>query len=392
MRKLFLLLSFPAFLSNTVNAQIPSWVPSSGLKAWYPFSGNPNDSSGYGNNGVLHGGATYGTDRFGNTNRCFLADSVSAIDFPVNLFPLGNNERTVSVFFKLPVTSIGGIRELFAWGDNSFPGHRFGMELENDTAIGWESVGSAALCHFTADTLWHNLTVAYPSAGVGTPSLKLFVDGEQRAVTTIVSPLTTLNTVTSTIHCAGSLFMEPTFLYGWYGRLDDIGVWDRELTSCEIERMFYGPNPLRPVISLTGGILTTSPAFPSYQWIKNGTSIPGATNSSYTVTSDGTYKVAVVTPGGCLDTSLILYGHPADVNAIPGAESIRLFPNPATGIINVQSPVPLNTMILSPDGRTLGYRENVNRLDLSQLPHGIYFIELFDEHDIRIKTERVTLQ
>lgn len=44
-----------------------------GLVAHYKFDGNANDSSGNGNNGVVHG-ATLTTDRFGNANSAYKFD------------------------------------------------------------------------------------------------------------------------------------------------------------------------------------------------------------------------------------------------------------------------------------------------------------------------------
>jgi len=46
-----------------------------GLVAYYPFSGNANDGSGYNNNGTVYG-ATLTTDRFGNPNSAYNFDGV----------------------------------------------------------------------------------------------------------------------------------------------------------------------------------------------------------------------------------------------------------------------------------------------------------------------------
>ena len=54
----------------TSYAQVPSYVPTNGLVAYYPFNGNANDVSGNGNNGTVNG-ATLTTDRFGNANSAF---------------------------------------------------------------------------------------------------------------------------------------------------------------------------------------------------------------------------------------------------------------------------------------------------------------------------------
>jgi hypothetical protein len=41
-----------AFIAISIQAQLPTYVPSNGLVAYYPFSGNANDISGNSNNGT----------------------------------------------------------------------------------------------------------------------------------------------------------------------------------------------------------------------------------------------------------------------------------------------------------------------------------------------------
>lgn len=53
---------------NSIDAQVPTYVPTNGLVAYYPFNGNANDVSGSGNNGVINGNITLTTDRSGNLN------------------------------------------------------------------------------------------------------------------------------------------------------------------------------------------------------------------------------------------------------------------------------------------------------------------------------------
>ncbi|TAF12105.1 MAG: hypothetical protein EAZ75_03925, partial [Flavobacteriia bacterium] len=71
MKKIILLLTIGvALTTQTLLAQVPSYVPSNGLVAYWPFSGNANDQSGNGNNGTVNG-ATLTTDRFGNSNSAY---------------------------------------------------------------------------------------------------------------------------------------------------------------------------------------------------------------------------------------------------------------------------------------------------------------------------------
>ena len=53
--------------------QIPSYIPTSGLAAWYPFNGSSDDLSGNANDGTLNGPAP-SNDRFGNSNAAFSFD------------------------------------------------------------------------------------------------------------------------------------------------------------------------------------------------------------------------------------------------------------------------------------------------------------------------------
>jgi hypothetical protein len=143
-----------------------------------------------------------------------------------------------------------------------------------------------------------------------------------------------------------------------------------------------------PVITAAGTLLSIASTYTNYQWIKNGTSITGATNNTYTVTSAGTYKVAVVTPGGCMDTSLV-YVSNLSVGSVSSANDIQIYPNPSNGIVNIMSPVAVNIVLNGIDGRMIEKASNVKQLDLSHLPNGVYLLSVFDENGVRLKTERV---
>ncbi len=80
----------------------------------------------------------------------------------------------------------------------------------------------------------------------------------------------------------------------------------------------------------TGGSVVLSAATGTgytYQWRKNGTSISGATSSSYTATASGSYTV-VVTSGGCSSTS------PATTVTVSAAPSATISAGGATTFCN----------------------------------------------------------
>ena len=96
--KLLLIAMGFALTTQMTMAQVPSYVPTNGLVAYYPFDGNANDDSGNGNNGTVNG-ATLTTDRFGNANSAYSFDGQSYIRVPhTNMLNFGTGDYSLSVW------------------------------------------------------------------------------------------------------------------------------------------------------------------------------------------------------------------------------------------------------------------------------------------------------
>ena len=95
------LLSILIFLvTTTFYGQVADNVPTDGLVAYYSFSGNANDESGNGHNGIVNG-ATLTTDRFGNLDSAynfFLENDYISLD--ENLVFTDADGFTVSIWMK----------------------------------------------------------------------------------------------------------------------------------------------------------------------------------------------------------------------------------------------------------------------------------------------------
>ena len=88
--------------TNSINAQVPSYVPTNGLVVCYPFSGNANDASGNGKNGTVTG-ATLTADRFGNANSAYSFDGTSSYIYAGNISSLtgtSTSSTTVSLWIN----------------------------------------------------------------------------------------------------------------------------------------------------------------------------------------------------------------------------------------------------------------------------------------------------
>ena len=68
MYRFILLLVVVLFTQFTMQAQVPSYVPTNGLVGWWGFNGNANDESGNGNHGTVFG-ASLTADRKGEIGK-----------------------------------------------------------------------------------------------------------------------------------------------------------------------------------------------------------------------------------------------------------------------------------------------------------------------------------
>ncbi len=380
----------------SVNAQIPSFIPTAGLRAWYPFSCNTNDSSGFMRNAIPYGGAAFGTDRFGNTAHCLKGNAASATDIPFHNFPMGDSARSVALYFKYTAPYPGGIRLLLSWGSNSL-GKRFGF-FTTDTTIGLEYGGGTYTTPYFADTFWHSLVVTYPITGGGTAGISLYLDGSYISSPVITSPVSSFNTDTGAWHnIGGSTLFGSSYPDSWRGCIDDVAVWDRELAYCEILQIAYngglyeagvitGPDSIctgeTATLSSIGGTAgvwtstnTTIATIGSSTGIVSAIS-PGADTIIYITTSScgsdtATYPIRILSHADCLAQ---IKGRPTQ------PATLAVYPNPNNGAFTIALPI-ANTgettiTITNTLGQIVKQFSATNTLLQVQLsvPPGIYLI------------------
>jgi hypothetical protein len=97
--KLLLIAIGVALITQMISAQIPSYVPTNGLVAYWPFNGNANDESGNGRNGK-NNQVVESADRFGNAKSSYYFDGKSSYIEVSNSsnIELGGNDFTISVW------------------------------------------------------------------------------------------------------------------------------------------------------------------------------------------------------------------------------------------------------------------------------------------------------
>ena len=166
-----------------------------------------------------------------------------------------------------------------------------------------------------------------------------------------------------------------------------ISAYGCSVTSPAVVVTVY-PLPL-PVITATGKLLQVSGSYASYQWYEGGTAITGATHDTVSAYSTGAYTVKVTDTSGCQATSAAhSYSNLGVANTINSA-GIEIYPNPASSIIHIAATQAVNAVITSIEGKKITAQNNVHDMDISTLPAGMYFIELYDETGHRLMVQRL---
>lgn len=126
----------------------------------------------------------------------------------------------------------------------------------------------------------------------------------------------------------------------------------------------------------------------TYQWYLNGTAITGQTGSCITPgTQAGCYTVVVTNASQCVGESKPFCYSTAVNNVTPAA--VKLYPNPATNIVNISAPESVNVTINSLDGKQLIYVEHATTIDISKLANTIYLIKMYGKNNTLIKVEKL---
>jgi hypothetical protein len=239
MKKIILLASL-AF-SISAFAQVSSYVPTSGLQGWWTMSGNANDQSGNSNNGVING-ATLTTDRFGNSNSAYSFNGTSDfIEVTHNSTLTFTTGVSFSFWLNIPDSSLNtiGLPERQPIGKQVSPTvSGIGFETTDATAPALAPqfyVQGGAQYEDNSNltmNVWHHLVGTYDGT-----TLKLYKNGSLIGTNTGSFSLSTITE---------NLFFGKQGAFGNYfkGKLDDIRIYNRDISDCEVDSLFNESNSM----------------------------------------------------------------------------------------------------------------------------------------------------
>ena len=263
MKKIYLL-SLISVIFSSLFSQIPNYVPTNGLICWYPFTGNPNDSSVNHFNGTINGGVTLSTDRFGNPNQSYLFDGSSGyIDVPDNsLLRLSNTDFTIS--FWVYINNYQSNSFICKRLTGSQTGYMLSTDNGNGNKVGFIVSENLDTRGYMDSLLllnrWYNITMEY---NLSLQQVKYYVNGVLNTTTLGVnSNFVPVNGIPSPDGSETSdlRFGQDTKNNNYYhdGKLDDIGFWNRDLTQQEITNL-YNSSTTTGINSLTNSEMFVYP-------------------------------------------------------------------------------------------------------------------------------------
>ena len=165
-------------------------------------------------------------------------------------------------------------------------------------------------------------------------------------------------------------------------------------TTCAISTSTHVTQLPAPVVTYDFATITffTDTTYLTYQWYDSLQGlIPGAVFYKTAALYNGNYYVVVTDGTGCSGASVPVHFNTSEVGVknqylIP---EVKVYPNPANGIIYIESVVNTRVIITSMDGRMEMEIKNATQIDISRLADGIHLLAVYDDNGQRLTIQKL---
>jgi hypothetical protein len=321
-------------------------IPTTGLIAYYTFTGNANDLSGNGVNGTVNG-ATLTTDRFGNANSAYSFNgSNNYIQFSDTKMPTGNSSRTFSIWTNFQGNT--GWGSLLSYGKETATGNHNELLVSKNGVIDYDYFNINSISNDSiSQNNWFHIVYVFDNT-IGT---KIYVNGvlttlKVSGISLSSTNISSINTLLSGTMTVGNTNNNNNY---WYkGSIDDIAIYNRAITSTEVLSLYQN----------------------------------GYCQKTITV----------------MDTLVI--SSTTGINSIsPDFGTVKIYPNPSNNLLNIAVSKPSNnyTLKIFNSSSSLVYSEVLNtsstQINLSSLGStGLYIIQIYDTQNNILDTRKLIFE
>jgi len=340
MNAIFRLIVLVLFPIACMQAQIPSYVPDSGINGYWPLSGNANDVSGNGNDGIVSG-PILSKGKNEVMNNAYQFDGQN--DFIQFLKPMlgGQQVSSFSLFFRFKKDNNDYMNlwgKSLLWGEiyvQLMPDKTLELFWANSNGGNKYSVGKT-LPNTIIENNWYDLIINFENSKISVylngvesiTQLSLIAQGGSVLSTNQVGDLCNFEQDSASNMLAPfSSFNQNT---SFKGIIDEFGIWNRALTQQEITSLYNSgividTIPIIPTVKTIStvscfggndGIATVtheSEIGPyTYAWNTN----PVQTTQTATNLSAGTYTVTVKDSRDSIATASITITQPPAITNV----------------------------------------------------------------------------
>lgn len=396
-------------LSINLFGQIPSYVSTNGLIAYYPFNGNANDLSGNGYNGTVNV-ATLSTDRFGNLNSCYSFNGLSSY-IQTSALQVNITKYSISAWFK----TLNGGSIVCGRGTSSSTGmtlvmHNTSTDNTNPYTILYRADGNGSASGIRTinqfnDNQWHHVVGVWngSSGSVNPSDFSIYIDGNlinsvSESASTINAPFSSTNALYIGKHSSWNSFFD--------GLIDDVILYNRALTPCEITELYNSSNtnittqPQSQNIAVNSNVqfIVQASGANTYQWYQNsGTGFSQLYNvGPYTGVTSPTLSISnvqfsmnnyqyecVITNGNCTYTTNPVTLTTYTNTNVPELNKhlVYVYPNPVKDKLYINSSNIESVQIMDLNGNVLIETKN-EEINLNEIVSGIYFISVLTKDKV----------
>lgn len=232
--------------------------------------------------------------------------------------------------------------------------------MHYDTVHVYANPSPAVITYSPNDSICAGDSVTLTASGVGMNYVQWYND------TTL---LINENNATYTANQNGAYWVQLTNQYGC-------------TSSSTLQNVTVVPLPTTPTFLPSGNVLNCFLTGFNLQWYLNGTAIPGATATSYTITQSGNYSVVATNNFGCQSSSISMFVTYVGVDEIDMLEHVVLYPNPVKDNVSLITDVRLQGYVysLTDNLGKMIIKGVINSertvIDLQELQTGLYFLTI----------------